>query len=172
MADPLSVGSAIIGIILAAGKVVEILGPVISSVKDANNTAHAIRDQVEESRVILLALHNLFDDLEQSPRRRRELIQIDHLKATLCDGVIIFSDLEPLVIQLSSSNEGLLSRVQWTRKRDQLEAFSRRLDRFKSSINVMLNILQWYVFYPTPLSAAYWIIASPIWKPPQIVENS
>ncbi|KAL1600827.1 hypothetical protein SLS60_007215 [Paraconiothyrium brasiliense] len=145
MGDPLSVVSAIIGIIAAAGKVAELLEPLVSSVKDAKNNAREIQDQVEESRAILQALQKLFDDLEQSPRRRRELIQIDQLRATLCDGIVIFSDLEPLVVQLRTSNESLRSRVQWARKRDQLEAFSRRLDRFKSSINTMLNILQWYV---------------------------
>ena len=145
MADPLSVGTAILGIIIAAGKVAEILGPLVSSVKNANNTVRAIRDQAGESHIILLALQKLLDNLEQSPRPRRELIQVHQLKATLCDGLAIFSNLEPLVVQLSSLNEGLLSRVQWARKRDQLEALSRRLERFKSSINTMLNILQWYV---------------------------
>jgi len=121
MGDPLSVASAIIGIIAAAGKVAETLGPLASSIKDAKNVAREIRDQVEESRAILQALQKLFDDLEQSPRRRRELIQIDQLTATLCDGTVIFSDLEPLVVQLGTSSESLRSRVQWARKRDQLE---------------------------------------------------
>jgi len=145
MSDPLSVAAAIIGIIAAAGKVAEILGPLVSNVKDVRNTARDMRDQVEESRTILQALQKLFENLDQSPRRRRELIQIDQLRTTLCDGIVIFSDLETLVLQLSASSESLRSRVQWARKRDQLETYSKRLERFKSSINTMLNILQWYV---------------------------
>ncbi|KAF1957608.1 hypothetical protein CC80DRAFT_443975, partial [Byssothecium circinans] len=142
MGDPLSVAASIIGIIAAAGKVAETLEPLISNVKDTKNIARTIQTQIKDSRSILQALQRLLDDLEQSPRRRRELIQIDQLRATLLDGTIIFSDLEPVVLQLGPANESLRNRVQWARKRDQLETFVSRLELFKSTITVMLNILQ------------------------------
>lgn len=148
MSDPLSVAASIIGIIAAAGKVAETLGPFVSNVKDTKNIARTIQNQAKDSRSILQALQRLFDDLEQSPRRRRELIQIDQLRATLLDGAVIFSDLEPVVLQLGPAHESLRNRVQWVRKKDQLETFISRLELFKSSITVMLNILQWYVGCP------------------------
>lgn len=143
MGDPLSVAASIIGIIAAAGKVAEILKPLVSSVKDTSKTARDIYAEVNSSRTILSALQKLFDDLNKTPRRRRELIQIDQLIATLTDGTLIFSELEPLVVQLGTSNERLRKRIQWAFKRDQLDAFVSRMERFKTSISVMLSILQW-----------------------------
>lgn len=143
--DPLSVTASLVGILAAAGKVVEILGPVITTLKDTAKSAAAIHAEVNSSRIILSALQKLLHDLESAPRKRKELIQIDQLIATLTDGVLIFNELEPLVVQLGSSTENIRARVRWALKRDPLETFVSRMQLFKGSISVMLNILQWYV---------------------------
>jgi hypothetical protein len=145
MADPLSVVASIIGIIAAAGKVAETLGPFISTVKDATKSATTIHTEVNNCKIILSALQVLLEDLGSAPRKRRGLIQVSQLVTTLTDGALIFSELEPLVLQLGTSTEKWSTRIQWARKKDALEVLSTRLQLFKSSINVMLNILQWYV---------------------------
>jgi hypothetical protein len=58
---------------------------------------------------------------------------------------LIFSELEPLVLQLSTSVEKWSTKIKWLRKKDDLEKLVTRLQLFKSSINVMLDIIQWYV---------------------------
>lgn len=141
--DGLSVVASVVGILAASGKIVEILGPVISSLKDATTSASAIYGEVNSTRVILSALQTLLDDLESSPENRRELIQVDQLLATLTDGTLIFSELEPLVLQLCTSAQKRAFWIQWTLKKGTLETLVTRLQHFKSSINVMLNILQW-----------------------------
>jgi hypothetical protein len=146
MADPLSVAASIIGIIAAAGKVAETLGPFISTVKDTTKIAATIFAEVNSSKIVLSALQVLLDDIDSAPRKRRELIPVSQLVITLTDGAFIFSELESLVLQLSNSTEKWSTRIQWARKKDTLVVFATRLQLFKSSISVMLNILQWYVF--------------------------
>lgn len=143
MADPLSVVASIIGIIAAAGKVAETLGPLISTVKDTTKSATTIHAEVNNCKIILSALQVLLEDLGSTPRKRRELIQVSQLVTILTDGALIFSELEPLVSQLGTSTEKWSTRIQWARKKDALEVLTKRLELFKGSINVMLNILQW-----------------------------
>jgi hypothetical protein len=143
MGDPLSVAASIIGILAAAGKVAETLGPVVSAFKDTTSTATTIYAEVNSSRIILTSLQALLNDLDQAPDTRRQLIQVDQLVAVLTDGVLIFNQLEPLVLQLGNDIERWRTRVQWTRKKDKLDSFVSRMQLFKGSINVMLNILHW-----------------------------
>jgi hypothetical protein len=143
MGDALSVAASIIGILAAAGKVAETLGPVVSAFKDTTNTATAIYAEVNSSRTILTSLQALLNDLENSPERRRQLIQVDQLVAVLTDGVLIFNELEPLVLQLGNDTERWRTRIQWTIKKDKLNSFVSRMQLFKGSINVMLSILHW-----------------------------
>ncbi|ORY05929.1 P-loop containing nucleoside triphosphate hydrolase protein [Clohesyomyces aquaticus] len=142
MADPLSVAASIIGILAAAGKVAETLGPIVSTMKDADKCAAAVYAEVNTSRIILSALQTLLNDLSASPHHRRQLIQVDQLISALIDGAFIFSELEPLVLRLGTSTEKWTTRMQWARKKDSLDSFVVRLQCFKASISVMLNILQ------------------------------
>jgi hypothetical protein len=145
MTEPLSVAASIVGILAAASKVAEVLGPVVTSLKDTPKTVTAIYAEVSSARIILAALQTLFNDLERSPKRRRELIQVDQLIATLTDGALIFSELEPHVLRFGTSADKLRARLQWARKKDVLDSYVSRLQLFKGSINIMLTILQWYV---------------------------
>jgi len=139
--DPLSVAASIVGIQGAAGKVIEILGPVVSALKDAKSPA-TIYSEVNNSRIILSALQTFLNNLNTASRKRTALIQIDQLVAVLTDGVILFSELEALVLPLGTS-EHFRSRIQWARRERTFASLLSRLQGFKSSISLMLNILQW-----------------------------
>ncbi|KAF1843551.1 uncharacterized protein K460DRAFT_407893 [Cucurbitaria berberidis CBS 394.84] len=137
----LEIAAAIIGILAAAGKVAEILGPVVSTLKDASKNANAVLSEVNNSRIILVALQKYLDDLDTAPRGRRELIQVAQLITALTDGVLLFSHLEGLVIRLDADNIWP-KRIQWARNDKKLASLVARMQCFKSSISVMLNILQ------------------------------
>jgi hypothetical protein len=141
--DPLSIAASILGILAAAGKVVEILGPVVSTLKDTTNNAAIVYTEVKSSRIIVSSLKKLLDGLEQTPRSRRELIKLDDLRATLTDGVFLFDELEAIVLQLDTSTDYWRTRIQWLRKEKALTSLLSRLQCFKSSISIMLNIIQW-----------------------------
>lgn len=141
--EAIGVAASIIGIIAAAVKVSEVLGPLVSTLKDTAKAATTIYVEVNTTKIILSALQNLLDDFGNVPRKRWELIQLSQLIATLTDGALIFSELEPLVLQLSTSVEKWSTKIKWLRKKDELEKLANRLQHFKSSINVMLDIIQW-----------------------------
>lgn len=109
----LETAAAIIGILAAAGKVAEILGPAVSAFRDVTKHAAAVLSEVNSSRIILSALQKYLDDLGNSPRKRKELIQVDQLICTLTDGVLIFSALEKLVVDLTSTGNSNIRRARW-----------------------------------------------------------
>jgi hypothetical protein len=139
----LEVSAAIIGILAAAGKVAETLGPVVSAFVDAPKHSQTILTEVRYTRTILLGLQTLFDELCIVPRRRKELIQIDQLIAALTDGVLLFSELEALVDRLGDPKDALLSRARWARKDHEVDSLVSRLLGFKTSVALMLGILRW-----------------------------
>jgi hypothetical protein len=139
----LETAAAIIGILAAAGKVAETLGPVVSSFRDVTQNIATVLSEVNDSRVILSALHKYLDNLSTSPHMRRELIQLDQLITTLTGGVLFFSELEALVLGFVGPTLSLLDRMQWVWNDRKFESLVSRMQNFKVSISVMLNILQW-----------------------------
>ncbi|ORY71384.1 uncharacterized protein BCR38DRAFT_9196 [Pseudomassariella vexata] len=144
MADPLSVAASIIGILGAAGQVVEWLAPVVSAIKDTPKLAPPVYSEVVNVRLILSVLQNLIPNLATMSRRRTDLISVDQLIAILTDGVLIFSELEALAPTLSTpvSQIPLITRLQWARKEGDLTVIVARLQSFKLSVSLILNIFQ------------------------------
>lgn len=140
----LETAAAVIGILAAAGKVAELLGPVVSAFQDATKHTAAVLSEVNNSRIILAALQRYLYDLGTSPRTRKELIQVDQLVAALMDGVLLFSELEELVLRFTSSG-ATMNRLRWALNDEKFGSLVSRVQCFKGSITVMLNILQWYV---------------------------
>lgn len=139
----LETAAAIIGILAAAGKVAETLGPIVTAFGDVTKNIAAVVSEVNHSRVILLALSRYLDDLTTSPHIRKELIQVDQLITTLTDGVLLFSELEALILNFVGPGLGFPSRVQWAWNDGKFASLVTRMQNFKGSITVMLNILQW-----------------------------
>ncbi|KAI8161833.1 hypothetical protein K4K49_013265 [Colletotrichum sp. SAR 10_70] len=144
MSDPLSIISAIVGILAAAGKVVEVLGPYVSAAKDTPQIASSVHAEVFNSHIILRALHGLLDNLGTASSSRMTLIPIDDLIAIFTNGVLIFSELEESVLKISQSGgDRFTVRMQWIRRKDDFTALLLRLQAFKSTIMCLLSILQW-----------------------------
>ncbi|KAL2205613.1 hypothetical protein CC79DRAFT_1371416 [Sarocladium strictum] len=145
MADPLSIASAIVGILSAAGQVIKILGPYVSAAKDTPMTASTVRSEVINFRILLSALQGLLNNLDAATGARTSLVAIDDLVLVLTDGVLIFSELEASVSSLDATGTGrpsLSLRIQWVRKEKELSAIVNRLQSFKGSVLLLLNILQ------------------------------
>ncbi|KAH8729099.1 hypothetical protein GQ44DRAFT_823826 [Phaeosphaeriaceae sp. PMI808] len=138
----LETAAAIIGILAAAGTVAQILSPAVAAFGDATKNAAAVLSEVNQMRTILSALHGYLDDLEISPQERKQLIQVDQLVATLTDGVLLFSELEALALKLHKGGIGAVNRLQWLRNDGKFASIRSRMQCFKSSITIMLNILQ------------------------------
>lgn len=147
--DPLSVAGSIIGILAAAGKVVEIVEPYVTSTKDAPKIAVSVHSEVNRVRTVLSSLHDILSNLSNSSisPTRAAFVQIDPLIVTFTDGVLIFSELESIVAPLMppSPNQGLplMQRFQWAAKKNTIANILDRLQRFLVSLSAILNIFQW-----------------------------
>ena len=115
--EAIAVAASIIGIITATMKVSEVLEPLVSTLKDTAKAATTICAEVNSTKIILSALQNLLGDFENAPRKRWELIQLSQLLTTLTDRTLIFSELEPIVLQLSTSIKKWSTKIQWLRKK-------------------------------------------------------
>lgn len=142
--DPLSVMASVVGLSMAAGQVFCIICKVRSGVKYAPQSMDHTMSDIKAIEVSLLAIHKLLQGLGSTSRHRIAMIQVDQLLATLTEAVLTFSELEGLVNPLSMGPEASLAeRIKWYWKEDEVSNILTRLGRYKSSLSLMLNIVQW-----------------------------
>ena len=139
--EVLGVAASIVGILAAAGKICEILVPIASSLGDKHN-AKAIWSEVDSTRMILLSLQQLVNNLETVYLDHVDMVQVSNLRATLNEGNSLFSEVESLVSQLGTA-EDRRSQMRWARQSGKVVSLISRMQGFKLTISVMLSILQW-----------------------------
>jgi len=140
--------ASIVGILAAAGKLSETLGSVTSTVTNAPQTIAALTCEINEIQAALSSLQVLLADLSSAQPHRAALIQLDQLIATLTEAVLTFSELETIISPLASPSPEkfpLRTRLKWAYNEGTCLKIVEKLQRHKSSISLMLNILQWYV---------------------------
>jgi len=148
MADPLSIAASIAGLLSAAASISKVLGPYIGAARDTPQIAHHVNAEVQAASIILSALRTLAQNMASVSAQRAALVQLDQVVVVLTDGVFVFSDLEasvgslPLPDASSVTRLALRSRFQWARKETEFTTLLSRLQSFKSSISLILGILQ------------------------------
>jgi hypothetical protein len=95
--DPLSVISSISGIITAATQVVTLL----SQIKDAPTLIKTVMTEVNHIGIVFRALRRFLDRAAKLPGGHVVLIQIDDVVVILTQTVLVFSELETVIIPLS-----------------------------------------------------------------------
>jgi hypothetical protein len=144
--DPLSVTASIVGILAAAAKVGELLQGTISSAKDAPRVLVSLASEVQQVRAALSSLQTLLADLSSTQSHRTALIQIDQLIVTLTDSVLTFSELETAIapfVAPEGAKVPLRARLRWLWAEDSCNKIVDRLQRQKTTISLILNVLQW-----------------------------
>jgi hypothetical protein len=138
--------ASVVGLLAAAGQVTSVLSTVKSSIKDAPRSMDHAISEVKAVEISLSAIQKFLLGLSSAPRQRITMIQVDQLLATLTEAVLTFSDLEALVKPLATDSESsMIERIRWCWKEDDVSKIMIRLERHKSSLSLMLNIVQWYV---------------------------
>jgi cell division control protein 24 len=149
--DLLTIDTSILGLLKATALVARYLAPYVSATRDTPKIVSKVHSEVAYTRTILIAIESLTNNLASIPARRAALITIDQLIAVFTDGVLLLSELEATLPSLPSTETTsprlpLQSRLQWARKESVFVAFLTRLQGFKASISLILNILQRHVF--------------------------
>jgi len=145
--DPLSTAASIIGILAAAGKVVEIIGPIAINVKDTPRILTALHTEVTGIQVVLSSLQRLLDNLSDAPPARTSLIRLDQVIITLTDAVLAFSELQSFLQtlgMLEGQSLSISARLRLAINGSTTSNLVSRLQGHKATLSLMLNIMQWY----------------------------
>ncbi|KAI9790158.1 MAG: hypothetical protein M1816_005358 [Peltula sp. TS41687] len=140
--DPLSIMASVAGLLTATAKVSSVLRTV-TTLKDAPKLARSVLVEVDQIRSALNILQDFIRGIDSQPRSRRALIQLEDLIAMLTELVLTFSELEATVTGLDSSDPWAWpGRVKWAWKEDTILQALERIQRQKSSLSLMMNIIQ------------------------------
>jgi cell division control protein 24 len=139
--DPLSVAASVVGLLSAAGQVYTLLEQ-ISSAQQCPVTIQDARTEVKQAELALRSMQRYLQRLDLLNPQRAALIQVDELRVTLADAMLSFADFESL-LQLLSGLTRIHVMITWSRYSKRIEEHLAKVQRYKSSLILMLGILQW-----------------------------
>ena len=144
--DPLSVSASIIGILGAAAKVSSVLITFVKNTKAAPKIAQTVLADVNGLSTVLNHLQTYLLGTASPMRSRASLILVEQVLVTLAECVTTFSELEDVLGTSKHDAEmDTLDRMKWATKESKVADIQQRLQSNKSSLTLMLTILQWFV---------------------------
>lgn len=142
--DPLSVSASIIGILGAAANVSSVLVTFVQRTRAAPRLAHSVLREVESLSAVLNALQDFLLGNAVATKSGASLILIEQVLVVLTECVTAFSELEEVLGTAKEDNDlGVLERIKWAMKDSKIVDIQARLEKNKSSLTLMLTILQW-----------------------------
>jgi hypothetical protein len=142
--DPLSIGSAVVGLIAGASRIAPILYHFITHTRDAPKTASQILDEMNSITAALERLQAYLIGASQASVSRRLMLSLRNIVATLTACVTTYSDLELVVSKCVEA--GKVQRMKWMINEGEIVELVQRVQAHKLSLTLMLTILQWYVY--------------------------
>lgn len=139
--DPLSITASIAGIVTAAREVCKVLGKI----QDAPRSMGAISTEIEHIGLVFRALQSLIDSNTTLNLGRAALIQLEDVSVILTQTVLVFSELQALIGSLPPASQHKATwRLRWSRKERAINHLVNQLQRQKTSLSLLLQIIQWY----------------------------
>ena len=142
--DPLTIAGSVFGLIKAGTSIVSALTSIIDGVKDAPKLAQSLVWEVNDITAALGTLQGyVIHEIAVAPARG-SLILLEQVLASLTGCVMTYSDLQAVLDSLSvNADMGAWERMKWLRKESTLQKIWQRLQSHKSSLTLMLTVLQW-----------------------------
>ncbi|KAJ4112331.1 hypothetical protein BFJ63_vAg14040 [Fusarium oxysporum f. sp. narcissi] len=141
--DPLSVSASVVGLLGAGAKITSCLWTFAINARDAPQLARHLVFEVADITAALGSLQAYVRGQAQAPGERGALILLEHVLTTLTGCVTTFSDLQRLMDQLNlSPGMGTIDKMKWARQESYICAIVQRLQNHKSSLTLMLTVLQ------------------------------
>jgi hypothetical protein len=142
--DPLSIGSAVIGLIAGTSRIAPLLHHFIVHTRNAPKTASQILDELNSIAAALQQLQTYVLNAAGAPSARRSMLSLNNIIATLTACVTTYSDLDS-VVQKCLDKHGSVRRAKWIINETEIVELVQRVQAHKSSLTLMLTILQWYL---------------------------
>jgi len=141
--DPLSVTASVIALLGAGGKIISLLSQV-AAIADTPALARATLQEMTDISTALQHIQDFVNGAVKVPIERQQHILLEHLVATLTGCLTTYSDLSVIInsLDIGSSGISVFDRVKWTLKEAGINSIVQRLQNYKSSLNLMLSILQ------------------------------
>ena len=137
--DPLSIIASITGILAAASKVASVL----ESVRNAPESISDALTEVNHIKIVFTALRRFVERSQRLTPKRASLIQLEDVVVVLTQTVLVFSELEALVGDASKGSLSGLQRLSWTWQKPTALRLVNQLQRHKTSLSLILQIIQW-----------------------------
>lgn len=141
--DPLSATASVAGLIVAAGKIYSLLD-FISSVTNSPTTISDAKNEVKHAQSALSSLKRYLDNIASLNPTRTAMIQVDDLRVTLSDAMMAFSDFETFLLTVNHIAR-VKAFITWPKYAKEIEEHMAKMQRYKTSLALMLNILQRYL---------------------------
>ena len=150
MSDPLSIIASVVGLVTISAKVARIAKELYDPGKDAPDSIRRISEEMDQLHLIFGQVQML---LEGNTKKKPSKIQLAMLPLydlmTILSGcVLAHSSVEEKLSKVAGiargGSTGLGARVQWALwKEAEAGAILVDLERHKSSLHIMLTIIQW-----------------------------
>jgi len=144
MLDPLSIIASVGGLFATTAKIASIAKQLYDSGKDAPSSIRRIGEEMDQLHLIFGQVQMLLEGhAEKRPSRSRlSMLPLHHLMTILSGCVLAYSSLDKRLSEVAST--GLRSRVRWALwKEAEAGLILVELERHKSSLHMMLTIIQW-----------------------------
>jgi len=159
IADPLSVLSAVVGLVAVSAKLGMLAKQLCDSAKDAPASMELIKEEIDHLNRIFVQVELLFKGtIKERPSRTRLTMPPLHSLITVLSGcALLFSKLQnkvgdvaglvdPATQMPAKVVKCTLDRIKWALwKEEEVGVMLQDLQRYKSSLNLMLTIVQWHV---------------------------
>lgn len=170
MGDPLSVVASIAGLVQISAKIISIATQLYSSAKDAPTSINQIKVEMQQMHLIFLQVQKLMLGYEKKMKRHKlSLLPLHHLLTILTGCVLAYSSLDKKLSEVAGLADGctsdpevnptinqhagsttvagsLVMRIKWALwKESEAAEVIANMQNHKSSLNIMLTIIQGYV---------------------------
>lgn len=139
--DPLSVSASVVALLAAGSQVVSL----INNFRDAPRNLKDIQIEVESLNIIIAGLQRFVEKTASINPNRAALIPVQDVITIVTQTVLVYGELEG-VIKSWSGSRNLKSRTKNAVGRGNAGAALRlvnQLQRHKSSLTLVLQIIQW-----------------------------
>ncbi|KAK0657886.1 P-loop containing nucleoside triphosphate hydrolase protein [Cercophora newfieldiana] len=142
MADPLSIASGVAGLLTLSAAAYDALSTFLANTKNAPKAVREILTEVTEMRLALMSASELLATFDNVAHSRKKMVQLEHLILVLTQVFDTFSELRHLLARFSHIPKALWARIKWAWLQSKANDLMQRLRSHKSSLSLILNILQ------------------------------
>ncbi|OTA98246.1 hypothetical protein M426DRAFT_117234 [Hypoxylon sp. CI-4A] len=142
MSDPLSIAAAVAGLLQLSASVYQSISKFIAKLKNAPLCAYDLRLTLFDMRLALGSISHLIDSFQETPPRRKAMVQLDHLILCITQSVLVFSNLERFVnIWAERAQSSLWQKWRFINQEEKLKEFNIKIQQQKISLNLVLSVL-------------------------------